>query len=71
MKTISKPDPAGKTGFSGCVPTLGCFTLSGTSEADNTSSCLPKPLDISGQLFCRIASQYHKSGDFQDSTEYR
>jgi hypothetical protein len=34
------------------------FTLSGISEAENTSSSLPKPLDISGQLFSSIPSQY-------------
>jgi hypothetical protein len=39
-------------------PAIDAFTLSGTSEAENTSSSLPKPLDISGQLFSSIPSQY-------------
>ena len=34
------------------------FTLSGISEAENTSSSLPEPLDISGQPFSSIPSQH-------------
>jgi hypothetical protein len=58
MKTISQSDWELKTGFSRRVPTLDYFTLSSTWEAENTSSSLPKPLDISGQLFSSIPSQY-------------
>jgi hypothetical protein len=46
-----------KNGF-GRGEMFDAFTLSGTSEAENTSSSLPKPLDISGQLFSSSPSQY-------------
>jgi hypothetical protein len=58
MKTISQPDWERKMGFLRFISTQDIFTLPGTSEAENTSSSLPKPLDILCQLFSSIPSHY-------------
>jgi hypothetical protein len=46
IEEISKPDWERKAGFLRWVPTLGYFTISSASEAENTSSFLAKPSDI-------------------------